>query len=126
MLAEFNPSIATMIAGALIVAACGALALLARRNRLLALELKRAEERAEELADRNWELREAEGANRAKSRFLAMVSHEIRTPLNGILGMAGLVLDTPPFPPQATHAKAGETPSGKLLSPVEEDLGFFK
>ena len=32
---------------------------------------------------------QAETANRAKSRFLAMVSHEIRTPLNGILGMAG-------------------------------------
>src|SRR5262249_41323849 len=32
---------------------------------------------------------QAEAANRAKSRFLAMVSHEIRTPLNGILGMAG-------------------------------------
>ena len=27
---------------------------------------------------------QAEAANRAKSRFLAMVSHEIRTPLNGI------------------------------------------
>ena len=39
---------------------------------------------------------QAETANRAKSRFLfAMVSHEIRTPLNGMLGMAGLLLDTP-------------------------------
>src|SRR5262249_2329812 len=37
---------------------------------------------------------QAEAANRAKSRFLAMVSHEIRTPLNGILGMADLLLDT--------------------------------
>ena len=37
---------------------------------------------------------QAEAANRAKSRFLAMVSHEIRTPLNGILGMADL-LPTP-------------------------------
>ena len=37
---------------------------------------------------------QAESANRAKSRFLAMVSHEIRTPLNGILGMADLLLDT--------------------------------
>jgi PAS domain S-box-containing protein len=35
---------------------------------------------------------EAEAANRAKSRFLAMVSHEIRTPLNGIIGMAELLL----------------------------------
>ncbi|MDB5423850.1 MAG: sensor histidine kinase/response regulator [Phenylobacterium sp.] len=31
---------------------------------------------------------EAEGANRAKSHFLATMSHEIRTPLNGVLGMA--------------------------------------
>ena len=37
---------------------------------------------------------QADAANRAKSRFLAMVSHEIRTPLNGILGMADLLLDT--------------------------------
>ncbi len=37
---------------------------------------------------------QSETANRAKSRFLAMVSHEIRTPLNGILGMADLLLDT--------------------------------
>ena len=31
---------------------------------------------------------EAEGANAAKSVFLATMSHEIRTPLNGVLGMA--------------------------------------
>ena len=37
---------------------------------------------------------QAEAANRAKSRFLAMISHEIRTPLNGILGMADLLIDT--------------------------------
>jgi two-component system sensor histidine kinase/response regulator len=34
----------------------------------------------------------AEGADRAKSRFLATMSHEIRTPLNGILGYTQLLL----------------------------------
>lgn len=37
------------------------------------------------------ETKQAEAANNAKSRFLAMMSHEVRTPLNGILGMAQLL-----------------------------------
>ena len=35
--------------------------------------------------------KQAEAANRAKSRFLAAMSHEIRTPMNGILGMTSLL-----------------------------------
>ena len=36
----------------------------------------------------------AEGANQAKSSFLAAMSHEIRTPMNAIIGMSGLLSDT--------------------------------
>ena len=68
----------------------------------------------------------AESASLAKSRFLAAMSHEMRTPLNGILGMAGLLLDTRLSPEQTTYARAVKTSGESLLGLIDDLLDFSK
>ncbi|WP_111419819.1 ATP-binding protein, partial [Rhodoplanes roseus] len=74
------------LAAALTAASCGALAPLVRNNRLLRQEVARLEERVEELADTQWELKESE--ERARSFVELMGDLIVRRDGEGRIGFA--------------------------------------
>ncbi|KXF83569.1 hybrid sensor histidine kinase/response regulator [Enterovibrio coralii] len=70
--------------------------------------------------------KEAEQASESKGRFLAAMSHEIRTPMNGVLGVLGLLKETPLTKDQVNLVQTARDSGELLLAIINDVLDFSK
>lgn len=69
---------------------------------------------------------QAQEAARVKSEFVANMSHEIRTPMNGVIGMIGLLLETPLSSKQRQFAVTVRRSAEALLNVINDVLDFSR
>jgi PAS domain S-box-containing protein len=69
---------------------------------------------------------QAEAANRAKSRFLAVMSHELRTPMTGVLGTIDLLGSTRLSAEQSQWLDIMRTSARTLMTVLNDILDFSK
>lgn len=77
-------------------------------------------------AEQSSKLKATDAADIARSQYLAKISHEIRTPISGILGLGGLLENTPLSDEQRTHVRAITTSARNLKALVDEMLDSSK
>ena len=70
--------------------------------------------------------RDAQAANLAKSAFLAAMSHELRTPLNAVIGLTGLLVDSPLGRLQRDYADKVQLSAQALRSLIDDILDFSR
>ena len=83
-------------------------------------------ERSENEKTLQYKTEEAEAASNAKSGFLATMSHEIRTPMNAVLGVLGLLRDSPLNEQQLQLVQTGHDSGELLLYIINDILDFSK
>jgi len=106
------------------------LELLAASANDLSRMMKQRDQRERELIRTRKELQvahdEALSATRAKSGFLATMSHEIRAPMTAVLGVLGLLRDTPLNPELRQWVETGHEAGELLLGIINDILDFSK